>query len=84
VDREDLRKNIQEFLEFIKNFEYYQRAMEISSNLYKQAIRYMQKDLENDKKKQKQVDESDEKAERMMQEENEYEDRNQNKDTFED
>ena len=48
VSKEDLKKGLSEIYDFIKNFEYYQTAVEIKSSLYKEAIKYMQKDLQND------------------------------------
>ncbi len=45
VSKEDLKKGLTEIYEFIKNFEYYETAVEIKSSLYKEAIKYMQKDL---------------------------------------
>jgi hypothetical protein len=70
VSKEDLKKGLTEIYDFIKNFEYYQTAVEIKSSLYKEAIKYMQKDLQNDEqKKESKMDENDSKIDKLLDEE---------------
>ena len=67
VSREDFKKSLTELYEFLKNFEYYEKAVEIKSALYQEAIKYMQKDLENDqKKRESNADENDQKVEKLL------------------
>jgi poly(A) polymerase Pap1 len=63
VTKEDLKNNFLEFYEFIKSYEYYQKAMEIKAKLYEQAIKYMQKEVDEQKKKESEMDESDKRVE---------------------
>jgi glycerol-3-phosphate O-acyltransferase len=51
VTAEDLKKGIQKLYEFMKGYEYFSKAIEIKSKLYSEAIRFMQKDLREDRKK---------------------------------
>lgn len=46
VTIDDLKKGAQELYEFMKTFDYFQKATEIKSQLYQEAIRYMKKDIE--------------------------------------
>jgi glycerol-3-phosphate O-acyltransferase len=48
LSTEDLKKSIADLYEFMKNYEYFQKVMEIKSNIYKEAIHYMKKDLQTD------------------------------------
>ena len=48
VSIEDLRSSVHELCEFMLNYDYFQRATEIKSQLYKQAIKYMKRDLQDD------------------------------------
>ena len=52
VSVEDLRKAIQELYEFFRNYDYISRATEIKSTLYSEAIKYMQRDLQNEERQQ--------------------------------
>lgn len=45
VSIEDIRHSAQEFFEFLKSFDYMQKATEIKSSLYQEAIKYIKKDL---------------------------------------
>jgi hypothetical protein len=56
VSVEDLRRGIQELYEFMKNYDYFQKATEIKSTLYEEAIKYMKKDLDTDKKETSESD----------------------------
>lgn len=48
LSTEDLKKSISDLYEFMRNYEYFQKVMEIKSNIYKEAIHYMKKDLQTD------------------------------------
>jgi hypothetical protein len=48
VSMEDLRKAAQELYEFMINFDYIEKATEIKSNLYHQAIKFMKKEANAD------------------------------------
>lgn len=52
VSVEDLRKAIQELYDFLRNYEYITRATEIKNTLYNEAIKYMQRDLQNEERQQ--------------------------------
>lgn len=52
VSIDDLKKGAQELFEFMKNYEYIQKAIEIKSAIYEEAIKLMKKDLKSDKEKQ--------------------------------
>lgn len=60
VSAEDLRKNIQDLYEFMISYDYYQKAHEIKSKLYKEAIKYMRKDLEEERQNEERHIEEDE------------------------
>ena len=45
VSIEDIKQGAQELFDFLKNFDYLQKATEIKSSLYQEAIKYMKKDL---------------------------------------
>jgi hypothetical protein len=45
VGIEDLKKGAHELFEFLKNFDYVNKATEIKSTLYQEALKYMKKDL---------------------------------------
>jgi hypothetical protein len=49
VSVEDLRKNITNLYEFMLSYDYFQKATEVKSRLYEEAIKYMKKDLQQDK-----------------------------------
>lgn len=69
VSKEDLQKGVHELYEFIINYEYLQKAIEIKNKLYNEAIKYMQKDLNEDgRKKESKVDENDQKAQKSTKE----------------
>ena len=52
VSIEDLKKGAHELFEFMKNYEYIQKAIDIKSAIYEEAIKLMKKDLKNDKEKE--------------------------------
>jgi len=52
VSIEDLKKGAFELFEFMKNYEYIQKAIDIKSTIYEEAIKLMKKDLKNDKEKE--------------------------------
>ena len=52
VSIEDLKKGAGELFEFMKNYEYIQKAIEIKSTIYEEAIKLMKRDLKNDKEKE--------------------------------
>ena len=52
VSIEDLKKGAHELFDFMKNFEYIQKAIDIKSAIYEEAIKLMKKDLKNDKEKE--------------------------------
>ena len=43
VSLEDLKKKLQEFYQFLKNYDYISTTLEIKSNLYDRACQLMQK-----------------------------------------
>ena len=45
VSIDDIKRSAQEFFEFLKNYDYMQKATEIKSSLYQEAIKYIKKDL---------------------------------------
>jgi hypothetical protein len=45
VSIEDIKQGANELFEFLKNFDYLQKATEIKSSLYQEAIKYMKRDL---------------------------------------
>lgn len=45
VSMEDLKKAAHELYEFMMNYDYFQKASEIKSDLYHQAIKYMKKEV---------------------------------------
>ena len=47
VSIDDIKQGAHELFEFLKNFDYLQKATEIKSSLYQEAIKYMKKDLNN-------------------------------------
>ncbi len=48
VSMEDLRKGMTELYEFMVSYDYFQKATEIKSNLYHQAIKFMKKEVNED------------------------------------
>ena len=48
VSIEDLQRAAHELFEFLKNYDYISRATEIKSTLYNEAMKYMQRDLQNE------------------------------------
>jgi glycerol-3-phosphate O-acyltransferase len=52
VSKEDLAKSVKELYEFLRNFEYINKATEIKNTLYNEAIKYMQRDLQNEERQQ--------------------------------
>ena len=70
VSIEDLRKGVHELYNFMMNYEYLQKAIEIKSHLYNDAIKYMHKELhQNERKKESKLDENDQKVEKLLKEE---------------
>ena len=45
VTMEDLKKGVHDLYEFMINYDYFQKATEIKSTLYNEAIKYMQNDV---------------------------------------
>lgn len=45
VSIEDVKQGAQELFEFLRNFDYLQKATEIKSSLYSEAIKYIKRDL---------------------------------------
>lgn len=66
VSMEDLKKGVHELYEFMMNYEYLQKAIEVKSRLYNDAIKYMQKDLHNDRRNEARLDENDQKVEKLL------------------
>lgn len=67
VSTEDLKNDFNQMYKFLKNFEYYEKAVEIKSKLYEEAIKYMKKDLQNEKKsRESDLDENDEKINNLL------------------
>lgn len=52
VSYDDLSKGAKDLYEFIVTFNYYQKAIEIKSKLYNEAIKYMKNDLAKDEREQ--------------------------------
>ena len=50
VSIEDIKESAMELFEFLKNFDYLQAATDIKSQLYHEAIKFMQKDLSSDRR----------------------------------
>jgi hypothetical protein len=69
VTTEDLKESFKGLYEFIKNYQYYEKAVEIKSQLYQEAIKYMKKDVqEGETKKESGLCEEDQKVEKLLQE----------------
>lgn len=47
VDMDDMRKNLNEFYDFLKNYDYIEASTRIKSNMYTQALQLMKKDQED-------------------------------------
>jgi len=59
---EDIRKGIHELYEFMRNFDFFNTAMEIKSTIYGEAIRMMKKDTKkgsDDDQQEKADDDND-------------------------
>jgi len=63
VSIEDLRKGVSDLYEFMLSYDYFQKATEIKSQLYKQAIKYMKRDLQSDTANDEDEDYNEEKRE---------------------
>jgi len=48
---EELKKTASDFIDFMKHYEFVQKAVEIKSNIYNEAIKYMKKDISYVKEK---------------------------------
>ena len=48
VSMEDLKRAVHELYEFMMNYDYFQKATEIKSDLYHQALKFMKKDVNSD------------------------------------
>lgn len=60
VDINDLKKGIHELYEFMMNYDYIQKATEIKSTLYQEAIKYMKRDLQmEERNRESNIDEND-------------------------
>jgi len=67
VSMEDIKKGVHELYEFMMHYEYLQKAIEIKNKLYDEAIKYMQKDLQqDDRRKESRLDENDQKVENAL------------------
>jgi len=60
VSFEDIRKGMTELFEFMKNFDFFNTAMDIKSTIYSEAIKLMKKDDKKEEKEEKE-DKSDDK-----------------------
>ena len=70
VSMEDIKKGVHELYEFMMHYEYLQKAIEIKNKLYDEAIKYMQKDLQqDDRRKESRLDENDQKVENALKDE---------------
>jgi hypothetical protein len=69
VSKEDLQKGFSDLYDFLTHYEYYQKAVEIKSKLYDEAIKFMQKDLHNEEKKESKPNENDTKIEKIIKDE---------------
>ena len=56
VSMDDMRKNLHQFYDFLKNYDYIEATTRIKSNLYDQALKVMKKDQN---KQEAGVDEGD-------------------------
>lgn len=73
VSAEDLKRAFLELFEFMRNFEYFNKAIEIKSSLYQEAIKLMKRDLRRDQeKKESGFDEGDKKVEDLLEEKEEW------------
>jgi hypothetical protein len=68
VSKEDIQKSFSLLYDFMIHYEYYQKAVEIKSKLYQEAIKFMQKDLHNEDKKESKPSENDSKIEKISKE----------------
>lgn len=67
VDINDIKRGVHELYEFLISFDYLQKATEIKSTLYNEAIKYMKKDLQMDEKnRESHIDENDQKVESIL------------------
>ena len=67
VSMEDLKKGVHDLYEFMLSYDYFQKATEIKSKLYSEAIKFMQKDLQHERSHQEShIDENDEKVESQL------------------
>jgi hypothetical protein len=70
VSLDDLKKGAHELFEFMKNYEYIQKAIDIKSAIYEEAIKLMKKDLKKDEEKQEShLGEDDSKVKKQLKEE---------------
>jgi len=60
VSQEDLKRTAQDFIHFLQEFEYLEEAYKIKNKLYQQAIRYMQKEIDESRKRESRSDEVEE------------------------
>jgi len=63
VSQEDLKASMVGFYEFLKNFDVIETSHQVKGKLYTDAIAYMQKELEEDKKKKEKAQEEKSKTE---------------------
>jgi glycerol-3-phosphate O-acyltransferase len=70
VSMEDIRKGVHELYDFMMHYEYLQKAIEIKNRLFDEAIKYMQKDLQQDeRRKESRLDENDQKVLKALKDE---------------
>mmetsp|Transcript_32593 Transcript_32593/g.31825 ORF Transcript_32593/g.31825 Transcript_32593/m.31825 type:complete len:274 (+) Transcript_32593:43-864(+) len=65
VTSQDIQLSVCELYKFIKNFEYYSKAIEIKSSLYHEAIKYMKRDLQQESNEAS-LSENDAKVEKLL------------------
>ena len=66
VTKEDLQRGFKELYEFMKNYEYYQKMLDIKSKMYHDAITFMKKDLKTEVKEENRVDDNDLKIQKLL------------------
>jgi len=73
VSIEDIRKGIHELYEFMKNFDFFNTAMEIKSTIYSEAIKMMKRDTKKGDKEKDDKDADQDKNEGEEEDDNEEE-----------
>jgi len=62
VSMDDMRKNMNEFYEFLKNYNYIESATRIKSQMYDEALKLMQRDQSSKNEQGEDKDEDDDNA----------------------